>query len=66
VTEALRHNPHVHYGRTDQRGYVACRLDAEALHAQLMVVERPEDAASAVGVAARFVVDAKRPGAQLE
>jgi alkaline phosphatase D len=66
VTAAMRHNPHMHYGRADQRGYVACRLDADVLHAQLMVVEQPEDPASAVGVAARFVVDAKRPGAQTE
>jgi alkaline phosphatase D len=64
VTEALRHNPHVHYGRSDQRGYVACRLDAGAFHAQLKVVERPEDPASAVNTAARFVVDAKRAGVQ--
>lgn len=62
VTEALRHNPHVHYGRADQRGYVACRLDAEHLLADLMVVEQPEEARSAVGVAARFVIDARRPG----
>jgi len=66
VSEAMRHNPHMRYGRSDQRGYVACRLDADTLRAQLMVVERPEDPASAVGVAARFVVDAKRPGAQTE
>ena len=64
VTEAMRHNPHVHYGRSDQRGYVACRLDADALHARLMAVDKPEDPTSAVGVAARFVVDAGRPGAQ--
>ena len=64
VNQALRHNPHVRYGRADQRGYVACRLDADALHASLMVVDKPEDPNSAVGVAARFVVDAKRPGAQ--
>jgi alkaline phosphatase D len=62
VTEALRHNPHVHYGRTDQRGYVACRLNADRWHADLMVVDKPEDPNSAVGVAARFVIDAKQPG----
>jgi alkaline phosphatase D len=63
VNEWLRHNPHVRYGRSDQRGYVACRVDAGALHASLMVVDRPEDPASAVAVAAQFVVDAARPGA---
>jgi alkaline phosphatase D len=64
VNEAMRHNPHMHYGRADQRGYVACRLDADALHARLMAVDNPEDPNSAVGVAAQFVVDAERPGAQ--
>jgi alkaline phosphatase D len=63
INRALPYNPHIHYGRADQRGYVACRLDADALHASLMVVERPEDPGSAVTVAARFVVDARRPGA---
>jgi alkaline phosphatase D len=63
VDEALPHNPHIRYGRSDQRGYVMCRLGADTLHASLMVVDKPEDPASAVGVAARFVVDARRPGA---
>jgi len=65
VDAALRHNPHVHYGRADQRGYVACRLDAGTLHASLMVVDKPEDPNSAVGAAARFVVEAARPGAKV-
>ncbi len=63
VNEVLRHNPHVRYGRSDRRGYVACRIDADTLHASLMAVDTPEDPASAVRVAARFVVDAARPGA---
>jgi alkaline phosphatase D len=63
VDEALRLNPHVRYGRSDRRGYVACRIDGEALRASLMVVDKPEDPASAVSVAARFVVDAARAGA---
>ena len=62
VDEALRLNPHVRYGRSDRRGYVACRIDGETLHASLMVVDKPEDPASAVSVAARFVVEAARPG----
>lgn len=60
----LPHNPHLHYGRSDQRGYVACRLDAERFEASLMAVERPQDPDSAVNVAARFVVDARQPGVQ--
>jgi alkaline phosphatase D len=64
VNAALPHNPHVHYGRSDQRGHVACELDGDALHASLMAVERPEDPNSAVTTAARFVVEARQPGAK--
>jgi alkaline phosphatase D len=62
VTEALRHNPHIHHGRSDRRGYVSCRLDAQALHAELMAVDDATRPDSAVQVAARFVVDARQPG----
>jgi alkaline phosphatase D len=61
---ALQHNPHLLYGRPDQRGYVALQVDAGQLKADLMVVRRPLDAASPVEVAARFVVDPRQPGPQ--
>ena len=61
---ALLLNPHLHYGRADQRGYMAFTIDAGQLRARVMVVEQPLTAASAVGQAARFVVDARRPGPQ--
>jgi alkaline phosphatase D len=64
VTEALRHNPHIHYGRSDQRGYVQCTLDAHSLRASLMTVDDASRADSAVRIAARFVVDGKQAGAQ--
>jgi alkaline phosphatase D len=64
VTEALRHNPHIHYGRADRRGYVSCRLDAQSLHASLMAVDDATQPDSPVQVIARFAIDAKRPGPQ--
>ncbi|MCW5661343.1 MAG: alkaline phosphatase D family protein [Burkholderiaceae bacterium] len=64
VTEALRHNPHLHYGRSDRRGYVSCRLDAQMLQADLMAVDDATRPDSPVQVAARFVVDARHPGAR--
>jgi alkaline phosphatase D len=64
VTEALRHNPHIHYGRSDRRGYVQCTLDAQTLQASLMAVDDATHPDSVVQVAARFVVDAKQPGAR--
>ena len=63
IDAARTFNPHIHYGRGDQRGYVRFRLDAKQLEAQLRVVERPLDPGSDVTTAARFVVDPARPGA---
>lgn len=64
IDAALPFNPHVKYGRGDRRGYVRFRLDAQRLDAQLRAVEQPLDAASKVETAARFVVEAGRPGPQ--
>ena len=60
----MAHNPHLHYGRGDQRGHVLITLDAQQLQADLMAVRQPQDANSAVDLAARFVVQAGRPGPQ--
>ncbi len=55
-------NPHIHYSRSDQRGYMSFELDAKQLRAALQVVDRAPDPESGVTTAARFVVDAGRPG----
>lgn len=65
VDAAMRFNPHVRYGRADQRGYVAFSLDARQLQARLMVVAAPADPTSTVHAAANFVVDARKAGAQV-
>lgn len=64
VDAALPHNPHLHYARSDQRGYVSFTLDAKQLQAQLQVVLDPKNPASEVNVAARFAVELGRPGPQ--
>ncbi|MDP3085198.1 MAG: alkaline phosphatase D family protein [Rubrivivax sp.] len=64
LATAMARNPHLHYGRADQRGYMAFKIDARQLQAQVMVVQRPEDPNSPVLEAARFVVDPQRPGPQ--
>lgn len=64
VTAALPHNPHLHYARSDQRGYVSFTLDAKQLQAQVHAVLDPKNAASEVNVAARFAVELGRPGPQ--
>jgi len=63
IDAALPFNPHVHYGRSDQHGYMRFTLDAKALQAQLRVVDDALDPASAIGTLARFAVEAGRPGA---
>ena len=55
-------NPHIRYGRSDQRGYMSFELGPKQLAARLQVVDRPLDPASAVTTAARYVVEAARPG----
>jgi alkaline phosphatase D len=62
IAAALPFNPHLHHGRGDQRGYVAFDLDDRGLHARLMAVAQADDATSPVTVAARFVVEAGKPG----
>ena len=62
VDAALPFNPHVHWGRADQRGYVRFELRPGELQAQLRVVADATDADSAVSTAARFVVQAAAPG----
>jgi alkaline phosphatase D len=62
IDAARAFNPHVHYGRGDQRGYMRFALDAKQLQMQVRVVDAL-DPASDVTTAARFTVDAAKPGA---
>jgi alkaline phosphatase D len=63
VDAALGLNPHIRYGRSDQRGYMRFALDAQTLQAQVVVVDAL-DAAGAAQVAARFVTSSTRAGVQ--
>ncbi len=62
IDAARENNPHVHYARGDRRGYMSFELDARSLSARLMAVDRIADPASGITTAARFVVEAGRPG----
>jgi alkaline phosphatase D len=64
VDAARAFNPHVHWARSDQRGYVRFTLQPGQLQAQLRVLADGRDPASAVATAARFVVPAGKPGPQ--
>ncbi len=56
--------PHLRYGRADERGYLSFRADAGLLQVQVKSLLAPNDPASGLRTAARFVVEAGRPGAQ--
>jgi alkaline phosphatase D len=60
---ALPWNPHVHYGRRDERGYMAFRLAPGRLDARLRVVSDAADPAATIKTAAAFHVEAGRAGA---
>lgn len=63
IDAAREFNPHIRYGRGDQRGYMRFRLDAKQLQMQVRVVDNALDPASGITTAAQFVVDAEQPGA---
>lgn len=65
IDAALPLNPHVLYGRGTHRGSVHFRLDTQALQADLRAVDDASDPNSAVRSAARFLVEAGRPGVQV-
>ena len=64
INAALPFNPHIRYGRSDQRGYMRLKLTPQELRAQIRVVDNALDPASGIATAAQFVVDAQRPGAR--
>jgi alkaline phosphatase D len=64
LAAARGYNPHIHFARSDQRGYVRFKLTPQALQAELKVLDNARDRASAIQVGARYAVEAARPGIQ--
>jgi alkaline phosphatase D len=62
IDAALAFNPHIRYGRGDQRGYMSFTLDARRLEARVQVVADARDPASGISTAARYSVDPAKPG----
>ena len=56
-------NPHLHWARSDQRGYVRLSVTPADLQAALRVVADARDVDSPVSTAARYAVDPLRAGA---
>jgi alkaline phosphatase D len=64
VDTALQFNPHIHHGRSDQRGYGHFTLKPGEMQAVLQVVAEARDPVSVLSTQARFSVAAERPGAR--
>jgi alkaline phosphatase D len=64
IDAALPFNPHIHYARSEHRGYMDFTLTGKRLDASLLGVLESDNPASAVNTMARFCVEAGKPGAQ--
>lgn len=62
--EVLRENPHLKYGRGDQRGYVRAEIGGGRFSAELIGMETVKVPVSESSVLARFVVEDGKPGPQ--
>ena len=61
---ALPHNPQLHYGRSDEHGYMSFDLKPGGLAVELRKVREIWRDDSEVDTAARFFVEAGKPGAE--
>jgi alkaline phosphatase D len=64
IDRVLADNPHIRFGRSTNRGYVALEVTPERCIARLRVVDDAEDPNAAVSTQATFAIEAGRPGAQ--
>ncbi len=60
----LRDNPHMKFGKSDQRGYTVLQVDAKAVTVHLRVIDNARVTEPVVSTAASFVVEAGTPGAK--
>jgi alkaline phosphatase D len=64
VDERLPDNPHIKYGRSDQRGYVRMSIAGGRLGAELIGLDSVKRPDSRADVLARFAVESGKPGPQ--
>jgi alkaline phosphatase D len=62
VDRIVRDNPHIVYGESARRGYVAFDVSAALCTARLRMIEDVTDPDTGVTTAATFAIDAGRPG----
>jgi alkaline phosphatase D len=60
----MSHNPHMHYAKSDQRGYTILDVGMNEARAILRVIDNARVQDSQVNTAASFVIAAGKPGVQ--
>ena len=60
----MQDNPHVVFGKSDQRGYTVLHVEGRRATAHLRVIDNARVRDTTLTTAASFVVEAGRPGAQ--
>jgi alkaline phosphatase D len=60
----MGHNPHMRFGKSDQRGYTVLEVQGKQATAHLRVVDSVRQPEAVASTAASFVVESGRPGAQ--
>ena len=60
----MGYNPHIKFGKSDQRGYTVLEVDGARATAHLRVIDNARVLESTLSTAASFIVEAGQPGAQ--
>ena len=60
----MSYNPHINFGKSDQRGYTVLQVDGRRATAHLRVIDNARVIDSSVSTAASFTIEAGKPGAQ--
>ena len=60
----MGYNPHIKFGKSDQRGYTVLEVDGQRATAHLRVIDNARVLDSTLATAASFIVEAGKPGAR--
>ena len=60
----MSYNPHIKFGKSDQRGYTVLEVDGLRATAHLRVIDNARVLESTVSTAASFGVESGHPGPQ--
>ena len=60
----LSHNPHIKFGKSDQRGYALLEVGSQFTQVSLRVIDNARITQPQVETHAQFVIDRKQPGIQ--